>query len=91
MADEAGMAALRVYLDAAEPVRAERIAGREGGEADARLRESQAREESDARRYRDIYGFDYHDRDRYDLVLATDGRTPEDLAGEIVRRARSPR
>ena len=91
MAEEAGVAALRVFLDAAEGVRAERIAGREGGDAQARLREIQVREASDARRYRDIYGFDYHDRARYDLVLATDGRSPEDLAEEIVVRARGLR
>ena len=91
MADEAGVPALRVFLDAAEEVRAERIAGREGGDAAARQRETRAREASDARRYHEIYGFDYHDRSRYDLVLATDGRTPEDLAGEIVAHARQRR
>jgi predicted cytidylate kinase len=88
MAEQAGMVALRVFLDAAEPVRAERIVRREGGEAAARLRETQAREASDARRYREIYGFDYHDPARYDLVLKTDGRTPEELAALIVARAR---
>src|SRR2546426_12621800 len=31
VADQAGMPALRVFLDASEPVRAERIAGRGGG------------------------------------------------------------
>jgi cytidylate kinase len=88
MAEEAGVPALRVFLDAAEAVRAERIAGREGGDAPARLRETQAREACDARRYLEIYGFDYHDQARYDLVLVTDGRSPEDLAHEIVERAR---
>jgi CMP/dCMP kinase len=88
MADEAGAQALRVFLDAPEPVRAERIAGREGGEAAERLRQIQAREASDARRYREIYGVDYHDRRRYDLVLHSDGRSPEELAAAIVARAR---
>ena len=88
MADAAGMRALRVFLDAPEPVRATRIAGREGGDAGERLAQIQAREASDARRYRAIYGFDYHDPSRYDLVLATDGRTPEELAAAIVARAR---
>jgi predicted cytidylate kinase len=88
MADEAGVPALKVFLDADEAVRAERIVGREGGDAALRLREIQAREASDARRYREIYGFDYHDRERYDLVLVTDGRRPEDLADEIVAWAR---
>ena len=88
MAEEVDVPALRVYLDASEEVRAERIAGREGGEAKTRLREIQAREASDARRYREIYGFDYHDRGRYDLVLDTDGRTPAELAARIVELAR---
>jgi predicted cytidylate kinase len=88
MADEAGVPALRVFLDASEAVRADRIVGREGGDAPARRLETQAREASDARRYREIYGFDYHDPGRYDLVLLTDGRDPADLAAEIVARAR---
>ena len=88
MADAARRPALKVFLDAPEPVRAARIVAREGGAAEARLQETQAREASDARRYREIYGFDYHDRSRYDLVLSTDGRVPEELAAEIVRAAR---
>lgn len=88
MADEAGVPTLRVFLDASEGVRANRIADREGGDAPARRREIQAREASDARRYREIYGVDYHDPLRYDLVLQTDGRAPEEVATEIVARAR---
>jgi predicted cytidylate kinase len=88
MADQACAPALKVFLDASEAVRAERIAGREGGATAERLREIQDREASDRRRYREIYGVDYHDRDRYDLVMATDGHTPEELARAIVERAR---
>ena len=88
MAEEVKVPALRVYLDASEDVRATRIVGREGGEAATRLREIQAREASDARRYREIYGFDYHDARKYDLVIRTDGRSPEELAAEIVAHAR---
>lgn len=89
MADLANTEALKVFLDASEGVRAERITGREGGVTSERLREIQAREASDRRRYRDIYGFDYHDRERYDLVIETDGHTPEELARQIVEKARS--
>ena len=88
MADKAGADALKVYLDASEPVRAARIAEREGGATDARLAEIQAREVSDWKRYRELYGFDYHDRARYDLVMSTDSKTPEVLAAAIVARAR---
>src|SRR5438094_281448 len=69
-------------------VLAARVAGREAGDAAEHLRQIQAREASDARRYREIYGVDYHDPQRYDLVLYTDGRTPEELAAEIVAHAR---
>jgi cytidylate kinase len=91
MAEEAGVRALRVFLDAPEPVRAERITDREGGDTAARLGEIQRREASDARRYREIYGVDYHDPSRYDLVLHTDGRSPEELAAAIVAHARRNR
>ena len=82
------MAALRVFLDASEAVRADRITNREGGATLERLQEIQAREASDRQRYRDIYGVDYHDHRLYDVVVETDRRTPEDLAEEIVERAR---
>jgi len=75
------MDALRVFLDASEAVRADRITNREGGATLERLQEIQARETSDRRRYRDIYGVDYHDHTLYDVVVETDRRTPEDLAG----------
>lgn len=88
MAADAGVPALTVFLGASERVRAERIAEREGGATDERLREIQARETSDRRRYRDIYGVDYHDLARYDLVMDTDGRTPEEVARAIVAAAR---
>ncbi len=88
VADEAGVRALRIFLDAPEDVRAVRIVEREGGEAGERLGQIQAREASDARRYREIYGVDYHDQGRYDLVITTDGRSPEEVAAEIVEHAR---
>ena len=88
MAAQAGVDALKVFLEAGEEERARRITGREGGATRERLREIQEREASDRRRYRDIYGVDYHDRSRYDLVIATDDRGPEELALTIVARAR---
>jgi cytidylate kinase len=89
MAEQAGTPALKVFLDASEAVRAERIAGREGGATAERLREIQERETSDRRRYRQIYGVDYHDPARYDHVMQTDRRTPEELAREIVALSRA--
>src|SRR5262245_39218600 len=89
IADKAGVPALKVFLDASEDVRAERITGREGGATTERLREIQAREASDRRRYLVLYGVDYHDRGRYDLVMETDRQTPDELARAIVGRARA--
>jgi len=89
MAQQAGTPALRIFLEASEAVRAERIAGREGGATTERLREIQAREASDRWRYQQIYGVDYHDPARYDLVMQTDRRTPEELAGAIVAKCRA--
>lgn len=89
MADRAGAPALKVFLDATEVVRARRIRDREGGAAAERLREIQAREASDHRRYLDLYGVDYHDLARYDLVMETDRGTPEEIAQAIVERARA--
>jgi predicted cytidylate kinase len=89
MADRAGVPALKVFLDASEAVRARRISGREGGAAAERLREIQAREASDHRRYLELYGVDYHDHARYDLVMETDRRAPEEIADAIVTRARA--
>lgn len=88
VADQAASDALKVFLDASEQVCAERIARREGGATEQRLRELRHREASDRRRYLDLYGVDYHDRSRYDLVMATDDRSPEAIADEIVRAAR---
>jgi cytidylate kinase len=88
MAEQAGVDALKVYLEASEAVRAARITTREGGATAERVREIRAREASDRQRYRDLYGVDYHDHSRYDLVMDTDRRTPEALAEEIVAQAR---
>ncbi len=88
MAARAGAPALKVFLDASERVRAERIAAREGGATEERLREIQAREASDRRRYRELYGVDYHDPALYDVVMCTDDRAPPSVAQAIVAEAR---
>ena len=45
------------------------------------------REASDARRYRTIYGFDYYDRELYDLVVETDDTDPGETAVLIATQA----
>ncbi len=79
--------AFKVYLTADERVRAERVRRREGGDALAQLHANEERQRSDARRYREIYGFDLQDLSLYDLVLCTDDASPEELAEMIARAA----
>jgi cytidylate kinase len=89
MAAREGLPAVKVRLEASEEVRAARIACREGVPIDEVRRRMRMREDSDARRYRAIYGFDYYDRTLYDVVAETDDTQPEDTATLITNRARA--
>lgn len=84
IAIQEGVDALKVWLTASEAVRAERVAGREGQTAAQVLAENEARQRSDARRYRAIYGWDLDDTGIYDLILVSDDQTPEALADAIL-------
>lgn len=83
-----GIPALKVYLTATDAVRAQRVAEREGSDWRQLLEDNRARHSSDAKRYREIYGFDLEDTSIYDLVLETDAQTPEALAERILAVAR---
>lgn len=86
MAHRESLEALKVRLEAGEQVRAERIAKREGSPVNEVLVRMREREQSDARRYRKIYGFDYYDREFYDLMIETDAKSPEEAAALITAR-----
>lgn len=79
--------ALKVWLTAGEQVRARRVAQRENGDALRLVETNRIRQESDARRYREIYGFDLSDTRVYDLVVASDERTPEEVADLLAAAA----
>jgi cytidylate kinase len=83
LAAQAGLDALKVWLTASDEVRARRVAEREHGDWRQVEKENRVRHASDARRYREIYGFDLADTDVYDLVLDSDDRTPEQLVAEL--------
>lgn len=83
-----GLKALKVWLTASEAVRAERVARRENRDAARVLELNRLRQASDARRYREIYGFDLADIAIYDIVLNSDNETPEALAEHLAREAR---
>jgi cytidylate kinase len=76
--------ALKVWLTASEEVRAQRVSQRENSDAMKVLRENEERQRSDAKRYREIYGFDLNDTSIYDLVLDSDHTDPEALARKIL-------
>jgi cytidylate kinase len=61
----------KFWLDAPVAVRGERIAEREGKDAEAAAEETAAREASEAKRYDAYYGIDIGDRSIYDLSMNT--------------------
>jgi cytidylate kinase len=79
--------ALKVWLTASEKVRAQRVSQRENSDSVKVLRQNEERQRSDAKRYREIYGFDLNDTSIYDLVLDSDQADPEALADKILGRA----
>lgn len=79
--------ALKVWLTATDRVRADRVAEREGADAARVLQENTARHDSDAKRYKLIYGYDLDDTSIYDLSLVTDDQTPEAVARTILAAA----
>jgi len=82
--------ALKVWLTASDAVRADRVAGREGRIVAEVLEQNDARQRSDARRYREIYGWDLDDTGIYDLALVSDEQTPEALA-DVIQAAAAKR
>jgi predicted cytidylate kinase len=82
-----GLEALKVWLTASDAVRAERVARRENDDARRVLEMNRIRQASDARRYREIYGFDLADTSIYDVLLCSDDQTPEALAEQLVAEA----
>ena len=84
---EAHADALKVLLEAPEEVRARRVADREGAKDwMAILAQNRHREASEAKRYREFYGFDPNDPRHYDLVIDSSTRTPEQIADLVVSK-----
>ncbi|RNJ25990.1 (d)CMP kinase [Halosegnis longus] len=61
----------RIWLDAPLDVRAERVADREDKDPELARTETEARADSEAKRYADYYDIDIGDLSIYDLVLNT--------------------
>ncbi len=87
VAVQEGVEALKVWLTASDEVCAQRVARREARDWHAVLELNGARQRSDVRRYREIYGFDLDDTSLYDLILHSDDQAPEALANQILAAA----
>ncbi|MBP5161385.1 MAG: AAA family ATPase [Spirochaetales bacterium] len=74
----------KVYLLASDEERARRITVREGGSMEERLAQTQDRDSHDTERYGRIYGIDNNDTSQADLVIDTEGKTPEQIVDLIV-------
>ena len=78
----------RVYLDARLDVRAKRIQQREGGDLEEVTRHTVLRDQRDHDRYMRIYGIDNNNYSFVDLVIDTEGITPDEIAERIISAAR---
>jgi predicted cytidylate kinase len=76
--------AYKVWIDAKEEVRAQRIVKRNGGEIQEALHRIQEREASERKRYEDIYGIKFDDEDIYDLVIDSSKLSPEEIVKTIL-------
>jgi CMP/dCMP kinase len=77
--------AVRVWLHCDAEERARRVAERDGGSLTSALEANEAREGSEAARYRSYYGIDLHDLSIYDLVLDSTTTPPSELIDTILR------
>ena len=87
LAEQNEVTALKVWLTASDEVRARRVAEREDGDWQRILLANHERHTSDAKRYKEIYGYDLADTRVYDIVLSTDGETPAALVECLIERA----
>jgi cytidylate kinase len=82
-----GIDALKVWLTAPEEIRAERVAQREGLTKDQALEANRTREESERKRYEDIYEIDLTDLSVYNLQIDTHKHDPDEVSDQIVETA----
>lgn len=75
--------ALKVYLDATYETRLARIKEREGTSKEQVMKETEARQKSEAKRYLMYYGIDISDKSVYDLIISTDNLSPEEITEKI--------
>lgn len=78
--------AFKVWITCEDKERIRRIVQRDGGDETTQRVATEAREASEADRYRRYYGADPTDQSRYDLVLDSTRASPQELAAQVVAR-----
>jgi len=76
--------AYKVYVDASLDVRIQRIWKREDGDIRKIKEKVIMREESEKKRYMEIYGIDFEDLSIYDKIIQSDSLSPEEIVQEII-------
>ncbi|RLF16629.1 MAG: cytidylate kinase [Thermoprotei archaeon] len=79
------VADVKIFFTAPIEVRAERVASRDGVSYEEALRQIKEREESNRRRYREIYGIDISDLSVFDLVINTALWSKEVVAETVIK------
>lgn len=78
--------AFKVWLDADIRERANRIAGRDGGEIPEVMGRIQERDRCERDRYEKIYGVKLKDKDIYDLIVDTSSISPKEVVDIILKK-----
>lgn len=83
----------KIFLDADETVRAERILKEsrsleKSKELKETLEKIKAREESEIKRYKEYYNFNCYDKSKYDIVINTTDLTPEKVVDVIIKNVK---
>ena len=79
-----GIDAFKVYITATPEIRAKRIQQRDGGNFKSVLSAMLIREESERRRYRELYNVNYDNLDIYELVINSDIMLPDEIVHRIL-------
>ncbi len=79
-----GIPAFKIYITASPEIRAKRIQKRDGGDFDKVLEDMLIRENSEKKRYGELYGINFDDLSIYDAVIDSSTRSPEEIISLIM-------
>ena len=79
--------AFKVFITASVDTRAKRIWEREGGDLEKIKNDMIIREKSEKKRYKEVYGINFEDLSIYDIVIKSDGISPDEIVQKIVEVA----